>query len=716
MLNTLDSPQEILSHLPENLQEKWSSLVTATLENHAELNICFVGEFSVGKSRLINMLVNQDILPCALQEETALPTLIGYGEVLGMSVTDHNEQVSQLSFEVFQESIRSPSDSYRFASLNLPLDWLKSIVLVDLPGMGSNHASKREFTRAQIYTADAVVYLLSPRGLTRSDAEWLKLIHRLGKKVQVVLARWDEVLKSNEIHHEPIPNLQELSVLVEKEIGLKISVLPTSKDGHGKTELVQFLEKIGRESVDIRKERFLKESVILIHKALDILQERKKVLEVDHSSESQRLESELQSRRKQILSLKEELLKRQELDREEKESQFSDLERKTELSLEQKFSHLKNSLLDTPTSQAWEDFVRLGNEVAQETSIHIAESCQTIAEQYKVNTSFSNSEWEFLHFEMPTFPVLQKEDLLESAHLQRINAEIHRIEEMLARNNSQSSEIDPQQKQELLQQLRSLQQHRFSIAAQELPRVQQQMEGDNSGSTMGSILGNILDIALIFVPGVNVPAAALKISSHIGASGIQKFSYMKKLSCAHWGERLGSTFDKPPIVQEVIDPQALAQQQQAISQVQAEEHSVTQKLMSLQKAQEDASQTEYQRKVQLREIEHLKQEREVLAMQSVRAREELQLAQQKKVHSIMELRIKEVVRNLTYEVDQKLKGMLNLMRAQHKQYWDVLVKNTLLDYEQHLQTLMLDLQRGDLDKRDQLKNLEAHILFLENFS
>lgn len=69
----------ILQQLPENWHAAVVELANATLKTESPLRLILVGLFSVGKSSLINMLIEENLLQTALEETTALPTFIEYG-------------------------------------------------------------------------------------------------------------------------------------------------------------------------------------------------------------------------------------------------------------------------------------------------------------------------------------------------------------------------------------------------------------------------------------------------------------------------------------------------------------------------------------------------------------------------------------------------------------------------------------------------------------
>ncbi len=56
-----------------------------------------------------------------------------------------------------------------YAVLALDHAWLEGAVIVDLPGLGGMSQSNQQYALAQIQQADAVLYLIPPRGPDASD-------------------------------------------------------------------------------------------------------------------------------------------------------------------------------------------------------------------------------------------------------------------------------------------------------------------------------------------------------------------------------------------------------------------------------------------------------------------------------------------------------------------------------------------------------------------
>ncbi|SFS76779.1 Dynamin family protein [Succinivibrio dextrinosolvens] len=104
-----------------------------------ELIIPLIGNFSAGKSSLVNAILNTDILPVAIKPETSLATELRYGQFSSLTAIDKNNNSSSVDISRIKELTESASD-YKYLKLSINNEYLKDIeplVLVDMPGFNS---------------------------------------------------------------------------------------------------------------------------------------------------------------------------------------------------------------------------------------------------------------------------------------------------------------------------------------------------------------------------------------------------------------------------------------------------------------------------------------------------------------------------------------------------------------------------------------------------
>ena len=143
LLTNLLSEIEILSD--ENLKDKLKSVI----ENLDNLfSIVFIGEFSTGKSSIINTLLGIDALPEGITPTTDEITVLKHGDQAG---------------ESFEKGSRL---------VTIPEDRLKGILLVDTPGTNVTIEQHQKITEEFIPKADIVFFTIgAERAVTGSEAK-----------------------------------------------------------------------------------------------------------------------------------------------------------------------------------------------------------------------------------------------------------------------------------------------------------------------------------------------------------------------------------------------------------------------------------------------------------------------------------------------------------------------------------------------------------------
>jgi small GTP-binding protein len=159
---------EIKSTSNEKLEKKLNS-ARDNLENL--FSVVFIGEFSTGKSTIINALLGRNILPEGITPTTDEITIIKYGE------TDEE----------------SNDSGYHYISINE--ERLKGFFIVDTPGTNVTIEQHEKITQDFIPNADIVFFTIgAERAVTGSEAklirfikeEWLKNIVFLLNKIDIV--------------------------------------------------------------------------------------------------------------------------------------------------------------------------------------------------------------------------------------------------------------------------------------------------------------------------------------------------------------------------------------------------------------------------------------------------------------------------------------------------------------------------------------------------
>lgn len=166
------------------IDEEFYENINERIRSH-ELRITVVGEFSSGKSTLLDAIVGKDILPHSSSETTATLTYIHSvekGDDLEnlANITFVNGESKTVPFDELKEYVTAFSNSVNVFSqidhvdVYTHIENLESnIVLIDTPGLnGTNHFEDK--TLMEISRADASIFVFSPSGIKSSELSFMR--------------------------------------------------------------------------------------------------------------------------------------------------------------------------------------------------------------------------------------------------------------------------------------------------------------------------------------------------------------------------------------------------------------------------------------------------------------------------------------------------------------------------------------------------------------
>ncbi len=200
------------------------------IENiNSPLLVMVMGEFSRGKSTFINALVGQSIAMVDAKPTTAVITKLSYGEKDKITVFMRDGSVKDYDTDSFARLTAQGSDESNklhkeidYVERTLPIDMLKSMSIIDSPGLNSINDVHEEATKRFMDKADTVIWLFDandPCKQTEIDAlkrlnprlAPLVLVNKIdvidedeGDSPEKVLAKIERDLTNNKLEYQKI--------------------------------------------------------------------------------------------------------------------------------------------------------------------------------------------------------------------------------------------------------------------------------------------------------------------------------------------------------------------------------------------------------------------------------------------------------------------------------------------------------------------------------
>lgn len=250
MINKLDTFLSAAEYAKEQSLIDDVKLIKDLSEKNNYL-VSFMGQFSAGKSRLLNNLLGREILPVHGTETTPIVTFIRYGEDEKATVRycDGREadiEVGEVA-EIWQDS--NKADEYGLIDIvNIEIflkeDMLKNgLILADTPGINTIISSHEEITTKLLGHTEEL-FFVTAKSVTDSDMIFMKLVNDIGIKTSVVRTHMDDIKEFEEDVNATIASDKEkYDTLIGKECDCYfLSNNPENKWFMGVAELRGYLE------------------------------------------------------------------------------------------------------------------------------------------------------------------------------------------------------------------------------------------------------------------------------------------------------------------------------------------------------------------------------------------------------------------------------------------------------------------------------------------
>ena len=159
-----------------------------------------IGEFNVGKSSFINTLLGKKILAEGVTPTTSKINFVRYGQT-------YDEKDGNVK------------------NITIPVEWLRSCVIVDTPGLNSTYKDHQQITSDFIPRTDIVFFLTNATQIfNKSEIDFIKYIREWNKRAVIVISKKDH-LESEEDLNQVISFLR---THFEKQFGYIPEIFPVS--------------------------------------------------------------------------------------------------------------------------------------------------------------------------------------------------------------------------------------------------------------------------------------------------------------------------------------------------------------------------------------------------------------------------------------------------------------------------------------------------------
>ena len=206
-IKIIEDTREILAHLHGNVKEhsnpELEEKLLSAIENLESLFlVVFVGEFSTGKSSIINSIIGEKILDEGITPTTDKISIIKYGEEKGVELKD-----GIATFTVNQKN-------------------LENLYIVDTPGTNVTIEQHEQITQNFVPRADIIFFTIgAERAVTGSESDFIKFLRDDWKKKIVFLLNKIDIASDEEEYNKLI---QHSTSELQRIFSIEPHIIPIS--------------------------------------------------------------------------------------------------------------------------------------------------------------------------------------------------------------------------------------------------------------------------------------------------------------------------------------------------------------------------------------------------------------------------------------------------------------------------------------------------------
>lgn len=207
---------------------EWASVTKKSWIN-GKTTIAFVGEFSAGKTSIVNRILSQDDpnvpqLPVSTKATTAIATYIAGGPAVSYQFVTPDDKLKSISQKTFTEKVskeildqvKGASSLIQYFVMTYKNPHLNGLSILDTPGFNSNDKNDAERTMEVINECDALFWVFDVNAGTVNRSSITIIKENLNKPLYVVI---------NKVDTKAASEVQKVEDLIRKTLsdeGLKV--------------------------------------------------------------------------------------------------------------------------------------------------------------------------------------------------------------------------------------------------------------------------------------------------------------------------------------------------------------------------------------------------------------------------------------------------------------------------------------------------------------
>lgn len=550
MLNILDKYKEVATYLKEDyLIQNIDSMKKAI--NNKEFLLSFVGQFSAGKSKLINNIIGQDVLPVHISETTQVVTFIKYSavEYANIFYTDLTQKEVSIEEvkEIWQGKIEGNTKSIKYIDVYINSNLLKSgVIIADTPGVNTLISEHENITNDVLKASEEIIYVIS-KPLTDIDVSFINQILKMGLNISLVRTFMDKIKVSEENPLEVVQEDKNRILDIFKNDNIQMYHVSNEKLNEWNKNIEDIRTYIV-ESLAINIEKKIEDSCnkrldAISIKMLDELNYKKNSLELLFNGDIEKFNNEKEEVENKIKSLKDKLNYKKDLLKEEinnaKDRATKDLNETKYLVINNGIREIESISYNNKSQEIIKNtaFKLFNKAYEQLQDIYVTpfnaviEECNHIIKNELENIDLNN----VINIHEITCDSIEEmalENEYNKGEIERIKRDLINISQTLKLRDEALSEcaIEKEEnvmgKDELSKLIKELEEEIQRLGNYEPKYIENEIDQRQPSEVMKS-LGSMLDLATLFIPAKAYTIIGSKVAKVSKSAGKMISEYRK---------------------------------------------------------------------------------------------------------------------------------------------------------------------------------------------